>query len=240
MNVADDESHTHSAPAVRSRPAWAVERTMQTRGISSSLQTRLSICPRFEAAAVCTTAVWPSARMVSIMPSTVIGLTNDDAPSAAFTPSGSGRHAAAPVTRYWAYMAPPATATTLPRSARAAGESPQATTVPAPSLPAGRDRPIRAAAARAAAAGSGTVTTGRSVVPPTAARVRSAPANSSPRSDGLMGAASTRTTTSSGPGAGTSASTSDSSTVCALVSIVRSCSPVPGTSLDTLDPFVSG
>ena len=43
----------------------------------------LSIWPRLDAAAVCTSAVWPSRRIVSTMPSAVSGLTKHDAPSAA-------------------------------------------------------------------------------------------------------------------------------------------------------------
>src|SRR5258708_12898607 len=113
--------------------------------------------------------------MVSTIPSAVIGLTNDAAPSAARAPSGSSRHADALTQRYCVYMAPPATATTLPSRARAASEAPAATTVPAPSLPAGRDCPTLAVAARAAAAGRGAATTGRPGVPPPLARVNPAP-----------------------------------------------------------------
>ena len=71
-------------------------------------------------------------------------------------------------------------------------ELPAATTVPAPSLPAGSDCPARAAAARAAAGrqrrgdhGPGRASRRRMT------RLMSAPANSIPRSDGLIGAAST-------------------------------------------------
>ena len=52
---------------------------------------RFSIRPRFDAAAVWTSAVCPSRRIVSVMPSAVSGLTKDDAPSAALAPGGSGR-----------------------------------------------------------------------------------------------------------------------------------------------------
>ena len=229
VNVSADESHTYAAPAAPSSSAWAGERTMLTSGMLSSRHSLLSIWPRLEAAAVWTSAVCPSIRMVSTIPSTVIGLTNEDAPSAAVAPAGSSRQAAAGTVRYCAYMAPPATATSLPSSAWAAGEGPAATTVPAPSLPAGSDCPTRAAAARAAAAASGAAMTGRSGEPSVMASAMSAPANSSPRSEGLIGAASIRMTTWCGSGAATSTSASDSSTVWDAVTSVRSCSPCPGT-----------
>ena len=53
----------------------------------------------------------------------------------------------------------------------------------------------------------------------------SAPPNSRPRSDGLMGAASTFTTTSSGPGAGVSTCANDSSRTPSEVINERNCSP---------------
>ena len=55
-------------------------------------------------------------------------------------------------------------------------------------------------------AGMLAVTTGRSAVPDWRAVLMSAAPNSSPRSDGLIGAASTRIRTSSGPGCGTGTS----------------------------------
>src|ERR1700686_4327831 len=99
------------------------------------------------------------------MPSAVIGFTNDDAPSTAGVPAGSSRHSDASTQRYWAYMAPPATATVLPSRAPAPADEPAATTVPEPSLPTGIGMPPRAFAARTAASGSGAVTTGRSAEP---------------------------------------------------------------------------
>jgi hypothetical protein len=80
---------------------------MQTSGTPSSRQYRSNICPSVDAAAVCTSAVWPSARIVSTIPSTVIGFTKDAAPAAAGAPAGSARHAAASTQRYCAYIAPP-------------------------------------------------------------------------------------------------------------------------------------
>ena len=73
----------------------------------SLMQILLSICPRLEAAAVCTSALWPSRRMVSVMPSAVNGLTNQDAPSAGVVPAGSARQSVALMVRYCAYIAPP-------------------------------------------------------------------------------------------------------------------------------------
>ena len=67
----------------RSSLACSGLRTMLTRPMPSSRQILFSIWPRFEAAAVWTSALWPSRFMVSIMPSAVSGLTNHEAPSAA-------------------------------------------------------------------------------------------------------------------------------------------------------------
>src|ERR1700687_4097275 len=70
--------------------------------------------------------------MVSTMPSTVIGFTNEAAPSIAVAPAGSSRHSATLTDRYCEYIPPPAAATTLPSRARAAGDPPAATTVRSP------------------------------------------------------------------------------------------------------------
>src|SRR5689334_20113318 len=85
--------------------------------------------------------------MVSTMPSTVIGFTNEAAPSTAVAPAGSSRHSATLTDRYCEYIPPPAAATTLPSRACAAADSPAATTVPAPSLPTGRGVPTAGQAA---------------------------------------------------------------------------------------------
>ena len=119
----------------------------------SARQIRLSIWPRFDAAAVWTSALWPSRRIVSVMPSAVSGLTKHDAPSAALVPAGSGRQSSALTVRYCEYIAPPRTATVLPSSACAAAPLPAAITVPAPSLPTGIDWPSRPAIAFIAASG---------------------------------------------------------------------------------------
>src|ERR1700722_18890504 len=134
--------------------------------------------------------------MVSTIPSAVNGLTKDDAPSLAVAPSGKTRHAAASTARYCAYMPPPAIPTVLPSRAWAAGDDPAATTVPAPSLPTGSGLSTRAESPSSAPALNDAVTTGCSGVPATVAVVMSAPAVSRPRSDGLIGEASTRTNTS--------------------------------------------
>src|SRR6202158_3301780 len=140
--------------------------------------------------------------MVSVMPSAVSGLTKQEAPSAGVTPAGSGRHSATFRQRYCAYMAPPIMATVLPISAFAASDDPVLTTTPAPSLPTGIDSSSRPAMAFIAASGTFAVTTGESFVPDALADVMSAAPTSNPKSDGLIGVASTRTRTSSGPGSG--------------------------------------
>src|SRR5260370_33047521 len=126
---------------------------MLTRPMPSSRQILFSIWPRLEAAAVCTSAVWPSRFMVSVMPSAVSGLTNHEAPSAAVVPAGSGWQSVAFSRRYCAYIAPPTIDTVLPLSAWAASDEPALITVPAPSLPTGIGWASRAASAVRAAAG---------------------------------------------------------------------------------------
>ena len=174
-------------------------------------QILFSICPRFDAAAVCTSALWPSFRIVTVMASAVIGLTNHDAPSAAVIPAGSGVTSRAFSTRNCEYIAPPTPATILPTRACACGDDPAFTTTPAPSLPTGMDSSSRAASAPSTASGTSAVTTGLSFVPPNFAVERSAGPSSRPRSDGLIGVASTRTTTSSAAGSGVGIRCSDNS-----------------------------
>src|SRR2546429_269010 len=93
--------------------------------------------------------------MVSTMPSTVIGFTNEAAPSIAVAPAGSSRHSATLTARYCEYIPPPAAATTWPSRACAAADPPAATTVPAPSLPTAMGVPTRPARPRMAASGIG-------------------------------------------------------------------------------------
>src|SRR5262245_4081789 len=70
------------------------------------------------------------------------------------------------------------------------------------------------------------VTIGFSDVPDALAVPRSAPANSRPWSDGLIGEASIRTMTSSGFGSGVATVTSEISTTPAFVTMERSCTPL--------------
>ena len=88
---------------------------------------------------MCTSALWFSRRMVSVMPSAVSGLTNQDAPSAAVVPAGSAMTSRTFMVRYCEYMAPPMIDTVLPISALAASDAPVLMTTPAPSLPTGSD-----------------------------------------------------------------------------------------------------
>jgi len=166
--------------------------------------------------------------MVSSIPRAVKGLTNDDAPSFAVAPDGNTRHAAASTTRYCVYIPPPAIPTVFPNRACAADDWPAATTVPAPSLPTGSGLSIRAESPARAPAPNDAVTTGRSGAPSTVAVVISAPGMRTPKSDGLIGAASTRTNTSLGPGVGTGTSSSESSSVPCDVTVERSANALSG------------
>src|SRR6201997_2693451 len=133
-NDGDAELRTCVAPIDLSSTSCSGLRTILTSGIPSFWQSLTSIWPRLDAAAVCTRPECPSRRMVSVIPSAVIGLTKDDAPSLAVAPLGRTRHAAASTVRYWVYIAPPAIATVFPTRAWAAEDDPARTTVPAPSL----------------------------------------------------------------------------------------------------------
>src|ERR1700757_1911893 len=168
--------------------------------------------------------------MVSNIPRAVRGLTKDDAPSFGVVPSGSTRQPEASTARYCAYMPPPAIPTVLPTRARAAEDDPAATTVPAPSLPTGSGLSTRAESPRSAPAANDAVTVGRSGVPATVAVDISAPAMRTPKSDGLIGEASTRTNTSLAAGDGTKTSCSESSSVPCDVTNERSSSAVSGKS----------
>ena len=121
MKRGDAVLTTCTAPCSRSSASCSGLRTMLTRPMPSARQIRFSIWPRFDAAAVWTSALWPSRRIVSVMPRAVSGLTKHDAPSAALVPAGSGRQSSAFTVRYCEYIAPPRTATVLPSSACAAG-----------------------------------------------------------------------------------------------------------------------
>src|ERR1700722_18731585 len=168
--------------------------------------------------------------MVSSIPRAVNGLTKDDAPSFAVAPSGKTRQAAASTARYCEYIAPPAIPTVFPTRACAAADEPAATTVPAPSLPTGRDVSTRAESPCSAVGAKVAVTIGRSGGPVTVAVDMSAPAMRRPKSDGLIGEASTRTSTSLGVGEGTGTSCSESSSVPRDVTNDRSSSAWSGKS----------
>ena len=164
------------------------------------------------------------------MLSAVSGLTKHDAPWAGSVPSGRARDSEVSTQRYSAYVAPPMMATVRPSSARAASDEPVATTTPAPSLPTGIDWPLRAARPRIVCGGIVAVTTGFSAVPDSVAVSRSAVDNSNPRSDGLIGAASIRTSTSFASGSGTSTEAMDSSNFPSGVISDRICRIVRGSS----------
>mmetsp|Transcript_33378 Transcript_33378/g.95880 ORF Transcript_33378/g.95880 Transcript_33378/m.95880 type:complete len:262 (-) Transcript_33378:66-851(-) len=221
--VGRDEFTICLAPRLRSVSACSGLRTTFTKGTASAMQTLFSICPRLEAAAVWISALWPSARMVSTMPNTVRGFTNQDAHSAGVTPSGKGRQVIASSFLYCEYVPPPITPTTFPSRACAASDVPAFTTTPAPSLPAGSDWPTRAFRLGIRLAGMLAETTGLAAVPPTSWRVlMSAGPNRRPKSLGFMGAASMRTTTSCGFGSGMGTLTRDSSTEFPSLTSVRS------------------
>jgi hypothetical protein len=125
-------------------------------------------------------------------------------------------------------MAPPARATVLPSNAWAASEEPAATTTPAPSLPTAMDSSSRPFNPRSTLGAMGAETVTPAPDPVEVAWVRSAPPISRPRSEGLIGAASTRMTTSSSAGVGIGTSTSERSSVPAPVTRERSCKPEAG------------
>src|SRR5436305_13992423 len=165
MKVGEVESTTYFAPIVRRISACSWLRTILTSPIPSLRQILLSICPRLDAAAVCTSALCPSRRMVSVIPSDVSGLTKQDAPSAGVVPAGSGRHSATLKQRYCEYIAPPIMATVLPISAFAESDDPVLMTTPAPSLPTGMDSSSRPAMAFMPASDSLAVITGDALLP---------------------------------------------------------------------------
>src|SRR3954471_14206778 len=164
--------------------------------------------------------------MVSTMPSEVSGLTKHEAPSAGMVPEGSGRTSFALRQRYCAYIAPPIMATVLPSSACAASDDPALMTTPAPSLPTGIDSSSRPAMAFIAPSGTFAVTTAASPLPDALAVDISAAPTRRPRSDGLIGEASTRTRISSGPGSGIGTLASDNSSSPLFLISERSSSPV--------------
>ncbi len=95
-------SSTYCAPSSRSRATCEALRTTLTSGTPSAAQIFTSIWPRFEAAAVWISAVWPSTRIVSSIDSAVIGLISAEAPVSGAVPSGSTSTSAAATARYCA------------------------------------------------------------------------------------------------------------------------------------------
>src|ERR1700722_6039767 len=238
MNAGAVESQICFAPILRRMSACCGLRTILPRPMPSVRQILLSIWPRLDAAAVCTSALWPSRRMVSTMPSAVSGLTKHEAPSAGVVPAGSTRQSFAGTVRYCAYIAPPISATVLPISAFAASDEPVLTTTPAPSLPTGIDSSSRPAMPFIAASGTSAVITGASFEPEALAVAISAAPIKSPRSDGLIGAASIRTTTSSADGSRVGTRSSDISSSPLFLISERSSSPVVSALMLTLPFYV--
>ena len=166
-----------------------------------------------------------------------MGLTNDEAPTLAGVPSGSSRHSDTSTLRNWEYICPPAAETVFPRSACAAGEDPAAITVPAPSFPTAIDSPSLPESERRKLGSIGALATGKPSRSVTCVLETSAPARSSPRSEGLTGAASTRMTTSFSFGTGIGISTNVSSSVPLSETVDRSCNPEVGVD-DMIPPVI--
>ena len=198
-------------------------RTMLTSGMPSLMQILLSIWPRLEAAAVCTSALKPSIFICSVKPSEVRGLTNIEAPSATLAPSGRMMQSRAFSLRTVVYIAPPSMPTVLPIMSDTS--DPAAITVPAPSLPTAMDSPTRPFTMFMVPLCRSIVSSGRSALPPLFMVERSAGPSSRPRSDGLIGVASTRTTTSSAAGASMVTSSRLSTSVPASVIVDLSSRP---------------
>ena len=195
-NVGELESQTCSAPAERSSAACSGVRTMLTSGMPSAMHSRLSIWPRFEAAAVCTSA--RVALATHRADQTEDGQRVDEARRALDRGRAVGQVEAladidAPVLRVHR------SAEQGRRCGRGApGQRPTTRPPPRSRHPRCRrpsDWPRRPARPRRTAGATMAVTTVSSPSPANVAVVMSAPPNSSPRSDGLSGAASTRTST---------------------------------------------
>src|SRR3984957_5713465 len=157
------------------------------------------------------------------MPSAVKGLMKAEAPCLAVAPCGNNKQSAILATRYCAYIPKVRVATRRPTHASAS--APAAMTTPAPSLPTSIPWSRRPATAASRDWGTTAVAVGRSAVPPALKVAASAGPSNIPRSEGLIGAASTRTTTSSAAGSGTTASSSDNSSFPPEVIFDRNSSP---------------
>ena len=119
-------------------------------------------------------------------------------------PSGSGRHIRGEARQYSPYVAPPRNPTVRPSSACASGDVTRRDHDAGALVADGMASPTLAARERMTGSAIGAVTVGSSADPPATAWETSAIASNSPRSEGLTGAASTRTNTSRGPGRGVS------------------------------------
>lgn len=97
--------------------------------------------------------------------------------------------------------------------------------MPAPSLPTNMGSSRRAATDGRRLSGTDAVAVGRSGVPPACNLVTSAGPTNMPRSEGLIGVASTRKRTSSAFGAGVATSSSHNSSLPSRVIFERSSSP---------------
>ena len=218
-----------TAPCSRSSASCSGLRTMLTRPMPSSRQIRFSIWPRFDAAAVWTSALWPSRRIVSIMPSAVSGLTKHDAPSAALVPARQRQAQlgldGAVLRVHRAAEDGDRLAEQRLRRRRRAGARPRCRRLRCRPASTGRAAP---AIAFIAASGMRAVATVRSPLPRTASVARSAAPNRRPMSDGLIGVASTRSTTSSAAGAGVATRASESSSSPLSLTRERSWSPSGG------------
>src|SRR5579871_905347 len=138
------------------------------------------------------------------MPSAVSGLINAEAPCCAVTPSGKATTSDAGSVRYWVYIRPAPELTTLPTRWRPL--APASTTTPAPSRPRASDLPARPATSASRRSGTAAVVTGRPPVASSVSVSTSAGPSNTARSAGFIGAASTLTSTSSGPGGSTASS----------------------------------
>ena len=236
MKPARSSRRRGRAPQRASSASCSGLRTMFTSAnLSARCRAGCSIWPRLEAAAVCTSAVWFSIRIVSTMPSAVSGLTNRTRLRPPSCPGGSSRHSAA------------FTAAVL-RVHRAAGRGDglaqqrlrrrRRRRPPRPSpAPFVADRHRRADARRPAPRmrrigdrrGDHRA---RPAMPAEAAAAKSARPRSRPRSDGLSGAASTRISTSFGPGSGTGTVSRNSSSVWSALTSDRSWSASAGICTD--------
>mmetsp|Transcript_25260 Transcript_25260/g.79702 ORF Transcript_25260/g.79702 Transcript_25260/m.79702 type:complete len:211 (+) Transcript_25260:519-1151(+) len=200
LKLAAELSTTCVAPRALRPSTCSGLLTMFTSGIFSCTQTRTSMRPSCEAAAVCTMPMWCSRRIFSTMPRTVMGFTKEEAACLGVTPSGCSwtssilRHCTSVYVKPW-------TKTVLPRRCLAC--SPASSTTPAPSLPMPPHSPSCSPTSVPSGRGMSTKSRPDLSVQFTASSSLSLPKYMPPRSEGLMGAPPMRTTTWSASGFGT-------------------------------------